>query len=58
MVLPTELSGQVGLGVFFLIGLFGGAHCLGMCGPLITMYSEKMEGARGGRGARGEGATY
>ncbi len=49
MVLPTELSGQVGLGVFFLIGLFGGAHCLGMCGPLITMYSEKMEGARGGR---------
>jgi len=49
MVIPTEVSGQVGLGVFFLIGLFGGAHCLGMCGPLITMYSEKMDGARGGR---------
>ncbi|MDZ7687482.1 MAG: sulfite exporter TauE/SafE family protein [Halobacteriales archaeon] len=49
MVIPTEVSGQVGLGVFFLIGLFGGAHCLGMCGPLVTMYSEKMEGARGGR---------
>jgi sulfite exporter TauE/SafE len=43
MVLPTDATGQVGLGVFFLIGLFGGAHCLGMCGPLVTMYSEKME---------------
>lgn len=43
MVVPTDATGQVGLGVFFLIGLFGGAHCLGMCGPLVTMYSEKME---------------
>ncbi|MFP4175285.1 MAG: sulfite exporter TauE/SafE family protein [Halobacteriales archaeon] len=49
MVVPTDVSGQVGLGVFFLIGLFGGAHCLGMCGPLVTMYSEKME-SRASRG--------
>jgi len=32
----------VGLGVFFLIGLFGGAHCLGMCGPLVTTYADRM----------------
>lgn len=43
MVVPTEVSGQVGLAVFFLIGLFGGAHCLGMCGPLVTLYSDRME---------------
>jgi len=43
MVVPPDATGQVGLGVFFLIGLFGGAHCLGMCGPLVTMYSERME---------------
>ncbi|QLC35608.1 sulfite exporter TauE/SafE family protein (plasmid) [Halarchaeum sp. CBA1220] len=30
----------VELGVFLLIGLFGGAHCLGMCGPLVTTYAE------------------
>ena len=33
---------QVELGVFFLIGLLGGAHCIGMCGPLVTMYSERL----------------
>lgn len=32
-----------GLAVFFLIGLFGGAHCIGMCGPLVTTYAERME---------------
>lgn len=34
---------HVELGIFFLIGLLGGAHCLGMCGPLVTMYSERMQ---------------
>jgi sulfite exporter TauE/SafE len=44
------------LGVFLLVGLLGGAHCLGMCGPLVTMYSERLSGAEdrreheGGRG--------
>ena len=38
------LGGEaVGLGVFFLIGLFGGAHCLGMCGPLVTTYADRMD---------------
>ncbi|XVH33597.1 sulfite exporter TauE/SafE family protein (plasmid) [Haloferacaceae archaeon DSL9] len=30
------------LAVFFLIGLLGGAHCIGMCGPLVTTYAERM----------------
>jgi len=55
--------GGVSLAVFFLIGLFGGAHCVGMCGPLVTMYSERMNrGAtdgghrrEGGEGARRRG---
>jgi len=44
-VLPGALGGTGGveLAVFFLIGLFGGAHCVGMCGPLVTMYSERMK---------------
>ncbi len=43
------LSNQhVELVVFFFIGLLGGAHCLGMCGPLVTMYSDRMTGGRDG----------
>lgn len=32
---------EFGLMMFFIIGLFSGAHCLGMCGPLITLYSDR-----------------
>jgi len=28
--------------LFLVIGVLGGAHCIGMCGPLITMYAERM----------------
>lgn len=36
--------------VFVAIGLLGGAHCLGMCGPLVTAYSDRLAGNdRGGR---------
>lgn len=28
--------------LFLAIGLLGGAHCIGMCGPLVTMYAERM----------------
>jgi sulfite exporter TauE/SafE len=51
MGVPSGVSGEVGLGVFFLIGILGGAHCLGMCGPLVTLYSERME-SRGSRPGR------
>ena len=30
------------LGVFALVGLLAGAHCLGMCGPLVTVYSDRL----------------
>jgi len=39
---PTELA------LFAVVGLLGGAHCLGMCGPLVTTYADRMEtGDRG-----------
>lgn len=34
--------------VFLLIGLLGGAHCIGMCGPLVTMYSAQIRGTDDG----------
>jgi len=33
---------RIDVALFVLIGVFGGAHCIGMCGPLVTMYSEQM----------------
>lgn len=35
------------LGVFLLIGLLGGAHCIGMCGPIVTTYAEGMSSEEG-----------
>ncbi|MFB6089600.1 MAG: sulfite exporter TauE/SafE family protein [Halobellus sp.] len=34
---------DLGVAALFVVGLFGGAHCLGMCGPLVTMYGERFE---------------
>lgn len=28
--------------LFLVIGLLGGAHCIGMCGPLVTVYADRM----------------
>lgn len=35
-------GGDVGLLVFLAIGVLGGAHCLGMCGPLVTLYADRL----------------
>jgi sulfite exporter TauE/SafE len=35
-------GGDAGLVVFALVGLLGGAHCLGMCGPLVSLYAERL----------------
>jgi len=53
MALPPIFGTDVVL--FFLVGLLGGAHCIGMCGPLVTIYASKMDPARadGGAGAAG-----
>jgi hypothetical protein len=45
----AAVGSDVGLAVFFLVGLLGGAHCIGMCGPLVTMYADHLrESDRGG----------
>ena len=41
--LPADTS----LLVIFLVGLLGGAHCLGMCGPLVTLYADRMPDRKG-----------
>jgi hypothetical protein len=35
-------SNSVGIFVFLAIGALGGAHCLGMCGPLVSLYAERL----------------
>jgi hypothetical protein len=56
--MPTILAAvgpatdDVGLLVFALVGFFGGAHCLGMCGPLVTTYAERMDDGDGRVGGR------
>ena len=42
---------DVGLAVFLAIGLLGGVHCLGMCGPLVTLYADRMRPATDGGAA-------
>ncbi len=39
-LLGTE---TLGLPVLALVGLFGGAHCIGMCGPLVATYADRLE---------------
>jgi len=44
-----DLSTLLGTDVFLFlaIGLLGGAHCIGMCGPLVTVYAGRMDGESG-----------
>jgi len=45
-LLGTE---TLGLPVLALVGLLGGAHCIGMCGPLVAIYADRMaDGERDG----------
>ncbi|WP_049927230.1 sulfite exporter TauE/SafE family protein [Halopiger goleimassiliensis] len=39
---PFTLLG-IDVALFLLIGLLAGAHCIGMCGPLVTVYASRME---------------
>ena len=45
------------LGVFLLVGLLGGAHCIGMCGPLVSTYADRMRGDGAGRTGGGGDLT-
>uniref|UniRef100_A0A7D5KFN2 Sulfite exporter TauE/SafE family protein n=1 Tax=Natrinema halophilum TaxID=1699371 RepID=A0A7D5KFN2_9EURY len=42
---PTLGSERVNLLVLFVVGLLAGAHCLGMCGPLVTTYADRIGAA-------------
>jgi len=52
-------SEPLGLAVFLLIGVLGGAHCLGMCGPLVSTYADRMRtsSSEAGSGRRGDHLT-
>jgi sulfite exporter TauE/SafE len=45
---PTveTLGSDADLVLFFVIGLLAGAHCLGMCGPLVSTYAERLTADR------------
>jgi sulfite exporter TauE/SafE len=43
---------DAGVVAFFVVGLLGGAHCLGMCGPLVTMYADRIGGGERGPSTR------
>lgn len=43
--LGHEVVVHADLAVFLVIGLLAGAHCLGMCGPLVTVYGERIAAA-------------
>lgn len=39
---PSTVSANADLLVFFVVGLLAGAHCLGMCGPLVSVYADRV----------------
>lgn len=55
MVLSSLLGVDVLL--FLAIGLLGGAHCIGMCGPLVTIYASNMDAPRADGGTRTAAAS-
>lgn len=46
-LLGTE---TLGVPVLVLVGLLGGAHCIGMCGPLVATYASQMDAGSDGGG--------
>jgi hypothetical protein len=51
-VSPPELL------VFLAVGVLGGAHCLGMCGPLVGLYADRMDGSGLSRAAVRQHALF
>jgi sulfite exporter TauE/SafE len=39
---PSLPATGVEAGVFLVVGALGGAHCLGMCGPLVSLYADRL----------------
>jgi sulfite exporter TauE/SafE len=38
--------------LFFIVGGLAGAHCLGMCGPLVSTYADRITAQRGSKEGR------
>ncbi len=53
-------TAHVDLLVFAIVGLLAGAHCLGMCGPLVTAYADRFrtDGGHRKEGERGAGRGH
>lgn len=48
-LLPSGVAEHADLVVFLVVGVLAGAHCLGMCGPLVGLYADRMEAGASGR---------
>jgi sulfite exporter TauE/SafE len=51
---PLFGTQTLSLSLLALVGLLGGAHCIGMCGPLVVTYADRMDGGRAGTLTLGE----
>ncbi|MDZ7731049.1 MAG: sulfite exporter TauE/SafE family protein [Natrialbaceae archaeon] len=40
----SAVTGSFDLLAFLLVGVLAGAHCLGMCGPLVSVYADRLSG--------------
>ncbi|UHQ99015.1 sulfite exporter TauE/SafE family protein (plasmid) [Natrinema zhouii] len=56
MDLFTSLGVDVLL--FLAIGVLAGAHCIGMCGPLVTVYASQMDSATSNSSRESHLTTY
>jgi hypothetical protein len=41
-VVAGAVTAEADLLLFLVVGVLAGAHCLGMCGPLVTTYADRM----------------
>ncbi|MFB6312022.1 MAG: sulfite exporter TauE/SafE family protein, partial [Salinirussus sp.] len=49
---PETVAANADLVAFFVVGLLAGAHCLGMCGPLVSVYAERVASHSSGSNER------
>jgi hypothetical protein len=45
----TALAADTDLLLFLVVGALAGAHCLGMCGPLVSTYADRVTAGRPGK---------
>lgn len=45
-LMPTDVLANADIVLFLLIGVLAGVHCVGMCGPLVGLYANRMAESR------------